>query len=217
MASQRRRSLLLPFFAVFGVLAAVAVIAATGLFGKFNPFRTEHKDHSPPPILMELRTMSDLHASQAQFEVLIDHEDDVRYMPAAIAGERVQFVGIGTVDAVLDLSTLSADAVVYDAKSNSAVITLPAPVLAAPVLDHDQSHVMNRDRGVFNRVAGLFSDNPTSEDALYQAASAKMADAAAQSSLVAKAEQHSEDLLVGLLTRLGVDHVQIIFEDPPTR
>jgi hypothetical protein len=216
MASQRRRSLLLPFLAFFGALA-IAVVVATGLIGKLNPFRTVHKDHSPPPILMELREMADLHASQAQFEVLIDHEDDVRYMPAALAGERVQFVGIGTVDAVLDLSTLSADAIVYDEKTNSAVITLPAPEIAAPVLDHEQSHVMNRDRGVFNRVAGLFSDNPTSEDGLYQAASAKMADAAAQSGLVAMAEQHAEDLLEGMVTRLGVDHVQIVFENPPTQ
>ncbi|MCU1401204.1 MAG: hypothetical protein JWN62_4313 [Acidimicrobiales bacterium] len=216
MASQRRQSLLLPFIVFFGVLAVV-VIAATGLIGKFNPFRTEHKDHSPPPILLELREMADLHASQAQFEVLIDHEDDVRYIPSALAGERVQFVGVGTVDAVLDLTTLSADAIAYDSKTNSAVITLPAPTIAEPVLDHAQSHVMNRDRGVFNRIAGLFSDNPTTEDGLYQAASAKMADAAAQSGLVALAEQHAEDLLTGMVTRLGVDHVQIIFDNPPAK
>lgn len=209
------RARLLPFLAVFAVIA-VAVVVATGLIGKFNPFKTEHKDHSPPPILTSLRETTDLHAAQAQFEVTIDHEDDVRYMPAALAGERVQFVGVGTVDAVVDLSTLTADAVVYDGKSNSAVITLPAPTIATPVLDHKQSHVMNRDRGLFNRMAGLFSDNPTSEAGLYEAATKKMADAAAQSGLVAMAEQHTENVLRSLVLGLGVDHVEIRFDNPTT-
>jgi hypothetical protein len=217
MARQRpNRSRLLAFLAVFAAIAA-AVVVATGLIGSFNPFRTVHKDHSPPPILNALRETTDLHAAQAQFEVLIDHEDDVRYMPAALAGERVQFVGIGTVDAVVDLSTLTADAIVYDGKSNSAVITLPAPTLATPVLDHEQSHVMNRDRGIFNRVAGLFSDNPTSEAGLYEAAGKKMTDAAAQSGLLAMGEQHTRDVLESMITALGVDHVEIRFDNPPTR
>ena len=210
------RAWLLPFLAVFGLLA-IAVVVGTGLISGLNPFRTVHKDHSPPPILNSLRQTTDLHAAQAEFEVVIDHEDDVRYMPAALAGERVQFVGIGTVDAVVDLSTLSADAVVYDKKSNSAVITLPAPTIATPVLDHKRSHVMNRDRGFFNRLAGLFSDNPTSEAGLYEGASKKMADAAAQSGLVAMAEQHTQDVLHSMITALGVEHVEIRFASPPTQ
>ena len=216
LPERQRRARLLPFLAVFAAVA-VAVVVATNLIGTLNPFRTVHKDHSPPPILNELRQTTDLHAAQAQFEVVIDHEDDVRYMPAALAGERVQFVAIGTVDAVVDLSTLSADAIQYDQKTNSAVITLPAPTIAAPVLDHKQSHVMNRDRGVFNRIAGLFSDNPASEAGLYEAGSKKMADAAAQSGLVAMAEQHTEAVLESMITHLGVDHVQIRFDNPPTQ
>ena len=96
-------------------------------------------------------------------------------------------------------------------------MTLPAPTIADPVIDHEQSHVMNRDRGLFNRLGGLFSDNPTSEAALYDAASEKMADAAAQSGLVAMAEQHVEDVLETTITRLGVEDVEVRFESPPTQ
>ena len=46
------------------------------------------------------------------------------------------------------------------------------------MLDHEQSHVMNRDRGLLNRLGGIFNDNPTSEASLYKAAMDKMADAA---------------------------------------
>jgi hypothetical protein len=200
-----------------GIVVAVLLIVAGMVTFELNPFKTESKDHSPPPILMELREMTDLHAAQAEFEVVIDDEKDVRYMPAVLAGERVQFVAVGTVDAVVDLSTLPADAIAYDEKTNSVVVTLPSPTIADPVIDHEQSHVMNRDRGLFNRLSGLFSDNPTSEAALYEAASDKMADAAAQSGLVAMAEKHVEDVLEKTITRLGVDEVDVQFDSPPTR
>jgi Protein of unknown function (DUF4230) len=200
-----------------GIVVAVLLVVAGMVSIKLNPFKTESKDHSPPPILTELREITDLHAAQAEFEVVIDDEKDVRYMPAALAGERVQFVAVGTVDAVVDLSTLTADAIEFDPETNSVVLTLPAPTIGDPVIDHEVSHVMNRDRGLFNRLGGLFSDNPTSEDALYEAASDKMADAAAQSGLVAMAEAHVEDVLEATITRLGVDEVEVRFEAPPTR
>jgi Protein of unknown function (DUF4230) len=200
-----------------GLVVAVLLVVAGMVTINLNPFKTESKDHSPPPILTELREMSDLHAAQAEFEVVIDDEKDVRYMPAVLAGERVQFVAVGTVDAVVDLSTLTADAIVFDPEENSVVVTLPSPTIADPVIDHELSHVMNRDRGLFNRLGGLFSDNPTSEAALYDAASQKMADAAAESGLVAMAQDHVEDVLETTITRLGVEDVEVRFESAPTQ
>jgi hypothetical protein len=200
-----------------GIVVAALLVVAGMISFDLNPFSTESKDHSPPPILTELREITDLHAAQAEFEVIIDDEQDVRYIPAVLAGERVQFVAVGTVDAVVDLSTLTADAIEFDPDTNSVVVTLPAPTISDPVIDHEQSHVMNRDRGLFNRLGGLFSDNPTSEAALYDAASDKMADAAAQSGLVAMAEQHVEELLEQTITGLGVDEVDVRFESAPAQ
>ena len=202
---------------VGGILVAVLLFVQGMVSFKLNPFKTEHKDHSPPPILTELREMSDFHAAQAEFEVVIDDEQDVRYIPQVLAGERVQFVAVGTVDAVVDLSTLPADAITTTRTTNSVIVTLPAPTIGDPVIDHEQSHVMNRDRGLFNRIGGLFSDNPTSEAALYEAASQKMADAAAESGLVAMAEHHVEEVLEATITRLGVDEVEVRFESAPTQ
>jgi hypothetical protein len=203
---------------VVGGILVVGLLFIAGMVSfKLNPFKTEDKDHSPPPILTELREMSELHAGRAEFEVVIDDEKDVRYIPAVLAGERVQFVAVGTVDAVVDLSTLQADAIDYDPKTNSVIVTLPSPKIGDPVIDHEVSHVMNRDRGLFNRIGGLFSDNPTSEAALYEAASDKMADAAAQSGLVELAEKHVEELLETTITRLGVDEVDVRFDAPPSQ
>jgi len=121
---------------VFGGVIVVALFLVAGAIG-FNllPFQTTEKDHSPPPILTELRQLSDFHAAQAEFEVIIDQEEDVRFMPQVIAGERVQFVAVGTVDAVIDLSAVSADAVRFDPETNRAVVFLPRPTIEEPVLD----------------------------------------------------------------------------------
>lgn len=195
-----------------GGVVVVAFLLATAL-GIDLPFGTERKDHSPPPILTELRGMSDLHSAQAEFEVVIDHEDDVRFMPSVLAGERVQYVAVGTVDAIVDLDDVTGDAVRFDEETNRAVVYLPRPTISEPVLDMEQSHVMNRDRGLLNRLGGLFSDNPTAERALIQAAQAKMAEAAAQTGLVAMAEQEAEDTLEPLILELGVDSVEVRFYD----
>jgi hypothetical protein len=153
-----------------GGVALVAGLVVAGVVGfqlLHSPFSTVTKDHSPPPVLIELRDLSDFHAAQAQFEVTLDLEKDVKYVPSAIAGERVQFVGIGTVDAVVDFSSIGAGAVKVGDNNKSVVVTLPSAYAMTPVLDHKQSHVMNRDRGLINRVVGIFNDNPTSEDSLY--------------------------------------------------
>lgn len=191
-------------------LAAAAVFVAGRLLT--SPFTTTTVDHSPPPVLVNLRDLSEYHAAQAQFEVTIDQEHDVAWLPSALAGDRVQFVGIGTVDGVVDFSKLSGGAVVVSHDGSSVVVTLPAASLGDPVLDHDQSHVMNRDRGLFNRIGGVFSDNPTSEDGLYDAAIKKMAAAAEATDLLQRTEDNTKLMLYTLFRSLGYLHVDVRFQ-----
>ncbi len=194
------------------VVAGVLVAAVVGFQLLHSPFTTVTKDHSPPPVLVELRDLSDFHAAQAQFEVTLDLEKDVKYVPSAIAGERVQFVGIGTVDAVVDFGAIGAGAVKMSDDNKSVVVTLPTPYAMEPVLDHKQSHVMNRDRGLLNRIGGIFNDNPTSEAALYDAAMGKMADAASQTDLIERAKEHTTFVLTGMLKSMGFEKIDIVFQ-----
>lgn len=195
--------------AIFGGLVVAGVIGFQLLD---SPFTTVTKDHSPPPVLTELRDLSDFHAAQAQFEVTLDLEKDVQWVPSAIAGERVQFLGVGTVDAVVDFSTLGAGAVKISDDAKSVIVTLPSAYANAPVLDHQVSHVMNRDRGLLNRIGGLFNDNPTSEDALYKAAMNKMADAADQTDLLQRAQEHTTFVLTGMLKAMGFEQIDVRFQ-----
>jgi Protein of unknown function (DUF4230) len=198
-----------------GVALVTGVVVAGVLAFQLmdSPFSTVTKDHSPPPVLLELRDLSDFHAAQAQFEVTLDLEKDVKYVPSAIAGERVQFLGIGTVDAVVDFNEIGSGAIRLGDDAKSVVVTLPTPYAMQPVLDHDQSHVMNRDRGLLNRLGGIFNDNPTSEAALYDAAISKMADSAAQTDLIQRAQEHTTFVLTGMLKSMGFEKIDIVFQD----
>jgi hypothetical protein len=210
-----RRTALQIFKKFLGGVALVAGLVVAGVVGfqlLDSPFTTTTKDHSPPPVLLELRDLADFHAAQAQFEVTLDLEKDVKYVPAAIAGERVQFLGIGTVDAVVDFNTIGAGAVQISDDNKSVIVTLPGAYAMEPVLDHDQSHVMNRDRGLLNRLGGIFNDNPTSEAGLYDAAMDKMADAAGQTDLIAQAQENTTFVLTSMLKSMGFENIDIVFQ-----
>ena len=71
---------------------------------------------------------------------------------------------------------------------------------------------MNRDRGLINRVGGIFNDNPTSEDSLYKAAMSKMADSARQTDLIQRAQEHTTFVLTGMLKSMGFEKIDIVFQ-----
>lgn len=195
--------------AVTASLVIAALVVAAQLLG--NPFSTTEVDRSLPPLLVELRDLADFHAAQGQFEVTVDHEDDVALLPSVIAGERVQYAALGSVDAVVDFASLTDAGIALGSDGGSVSLTLPAPTLAAPVLDLEHSHVMNRDRGVLNRLGGLFSDSPTSEHDLQAVAVEKIAAAAEASELLQRAEQNTRTMLTAMLGALGYDSVQVTF------
>ncbi len=81
-------------------------------------------------------------------------------------------------------------------------------------VDPTRSYVYDRDRGLIDRVASIFQDNPTSEQELYVLAEEKLMDAAEESpSIVARAERNTRLMLVGLLKALGFTSVSIEFVD----
>lgn len=215
MARSRRRGS--PGRSIFsalglGVLVVLGLAIGGRIFDFDFPFTTETKDHSPPLILNEIRDLAEFRAGEAEFEVIVDRERDVKWVPSFLAGERVQFVAVGSVDATVDFSGLGDDSVIFDEETNTATLILPAPKLGEPVIDLDQSGVMNRDRGVLDRLGGVFSDNPTAEKSLIQEAEDKMVAAVGQSDLMERAEANTTEMLTRLITALGVDDVRVVFD-----
>ncbi|HWI04695.1 MAG TPA: DUF4230 domain-containing protein, partial [Acidimicrobiales bacterium] len=86
---------------------------------------------------------------------------------------------------------------------------------AEPTVDVQQSRVVSRDRGVFDRIGSAFSDNPSSEKPLILAAEQKMREAANASDLRARAEDNTRKMLEGLVRALGYSDVSVTFSPSP--
>ncbi|HEX4904450.1 MAG TPA: DUF4230 domain-containing protein [Acidimicrobiales bacterium] len=197
-----------------GVIIALFVVGAVDLFDFLpNPFKSETVDRSQPALLERLSDLSEYRAASAELQVLIDVEEDVRFVPSFLAGQRVTFLAGGSVDGAVDFGSLGDDAVEID--GDTVTITLPAAEIVDVDVDPDRSYVVNRDRGVLDRIGGIFSDNPTGEQELYQLAEEKLRAAADQSALRDRAERNTRKMLTALLRSLGFEKVEVVFEEPP--
>jgi len=184
----------------------------------FNLFGTTKIDRSAPVVLKQLRDVSTYTAATGEFESTVDIESDSSWLPSFIDGERAIFVGVGTVDAQVDFSQLSKDAIVVG-ENGAVTVTLPQPTLGKAHVDPSRSHVANRDRGLVNRIAGMFKDNPTSEQELYVTAQHRIAkangatvdvDVADARDRVASAEMPVVGALrVALEQHIGSDQLQL--------
>jgi hypothetical protein len=202
------------------VVAAVAVlvIALLGAVGSLNPFAEETKDRSGPALLKSLEDLSEYRAASANLQIVVDVEQDNKLLPSFIRGERTLFVAAGTVDAAVDFSGLSKQdgAVRVSDDRRSVRITLPAATLTEARLDPARSRVYDRDRGLFNRVEDVFSDNPADEQPLYELATRKLAEAArADPELRKRAQDNTKRMLEGMMRGLGFERVTIAFEPAP--
>jgi hypothetical protein len=184
----------------------------TGLLpGIPNPFEEETIDRSGPAVLKSIRGLEELHSATGHFEVVVDLEKDTA-LPAAVLGERTLFVGVGDVDAIIDLSQLGDGAVQVSEDRRRATIILPQPRLDDVALDLDSSYVYDRQQGVLNEVGDLFGNNDTGEREVFLAGQRKIEEAAeASPELKRAARQNARRTLTALLTSLGFETVDVRF------
>jgi hypothetical protein len=170
-------------------------------------------DRSTTPLLLALEDLNEYHAATGTFQVVVDREVDTRYVPSSISGERVQLLATGTADAYVDFSALDDGAVTLSADGTSATIELPAPRLAEVRIDPEESRVLDRDRGLVERIGDAVGDDPVDDSELYSMAEDRLAAAAADSDLRDRAETNTRDMLTGLARSLGVEEVEVSFEE----
>ena len=134
-------------------------------------------------------------------------------MPSAISGERAQLLATGTADAFVDFAALDDGAVTLSADGTTATIELPAPRLDEVRIDPEESRVLDRDRGLVERIGDAVGDDPVDDSALYALAEDRLTAAAADSDLRGRAETNTRAMLTGLAESLGVDEVEVRFEE----
>ena len=182
--------------------------------GLGNPFGTETVDRSGPAVLKSIENLRDFRAASGHFEVIVDVEKDARFVPSKIKGERVLFVAVGSVDAGVDFTGIEEGAVEVSDDRKSVSLELPPATFREPELDLERSYVYDRDRGAIDRIQSLFGDDTGVEQELYPLAEDKLAAAARDGSgLLARAEQNTRLMLVGLLRSLGFTRVEVRFSE----
>ncbi len=200
-----------------GVAAGVVGlgVVAVGQIADWDlPFGSETVDRTTTPLLVQLVDLDEYHAATGSFQVVVDIESDTPWVPSVISGERVQFLATGTVDAYVDFADLGEESVELSEDGTAATITLPAPQLSEARIDPDESRVLDRDRGLVERVGDALGDEPTDDSELYSLAEERLESAAESSDLVERAEDGTRELLTSLAQSLGVDDVTVEFETP---
>ncbi len=206
-------------FYLAGFVALLVVLAlglkVVGLWPHLhNPFGSKTTDRSQPTLLLSIQDLSRFEAASGNFQVIIDVQKDRQYIPDVIFGDRTLFVAAGSVDAYVDFSNIGSGAIKESADHKSVQVHLPAPALEQANLDQSKSYVYAEQRGLWNRITSIFSDNPNRMQELYKYGVQKINEAALQSDLAQRAADNTKKMLEQLLRSLGYTTISITVANP---
>jgi hypothetical protein len=206
------------FFLMATLAVVVAIVLGMTAIGVLphlkNPFGSRTTDRSQPALLKSIQDMSRFVAAQGNFQVIIDVQNDKKYIPDFLVNDRTLFVAVGSVEAYVDFASIGQGAITESADHRTVTIKLPAPQLNKPSLDHEKSYVFAQQKGALNRLGDVFSNDPNKLQQLYQLGEQKIVEAAKDSELAQRAEENTRKMLDGMLRSLGYTSVTITFAAP---
>ena len=170
-------------------------------------------DRGGPALLRTLHDLGRYPAASGDFQVIVDLEKDAPFLPDAIKGTRTLYVGTGGVDAYVDFGRLAADAVTVSPGGETVTVRVPRARLGETTVDPARSYVVAQRRGLIDRLEEFLSSSPQDQRELHLAAERKIAEAAAASGLLQRAEHNTRALLEGMLKALGFTTVIVEFAD----
>jgi len=202
--------------ATMGLVVAL-VLGAQGLgllphFG--NPFQPKTSDRTGPVLLKSIQDLSRFVAAEGNFEVIVDVQNNRKYVPDFLINDRVLFVAAGSVECYIDFANIGQGAITESADKKTVEIRLPAPQLGKPNIDNDRSRVFAQQKGMFNRIGDLFSGDPNRLQQVYQLAEEKIANAAKESGLPDRAQENTRKMLDSMLRSLGYTTITVVFAAP---
>ena len=215
-----RRSIVARVLIFFGVVFAVIVAACFGLrslnvLPSFdNPFDKQTTDRSQPVLLQSMRDLSRYVAADGTFQVIVDLQDDRKYVPDWLINRRILFVGSGTVEEYVDFSSLSDKALEVDNEKKTIKLTLPPPQQGDAALDLQKSYVVEEDRGLLTSIGDAFKSDTDKQQRVYQLSQQRITEAARSSGLDQRARDNTQHMLESLFTRLGYTSVTVTFSNP---
>src|SRR5262245_31434358 len=189
------RRLLIFVGSIGALVAAVFALSSFDLLPNIpNPFEKQTTDRSGPVLLTSITDMKRFTGAEGNFEVLVDVQENNKYIWDILVNDHILFVARGTVDAYVDLEKLTAEDIKVSADGKAVELTLPEPVLGKAVLDTKNSYVAKHDQGLFNRVGGFFTDNSPDTQRILSLSTDRIAEAAKNSELIKRAKENTEKM-----------------------
>jgi hypothetical protein len=179
-----------------------------------NPFVGKKTDRSQPVLLKSIQDLNRFVAAEGNFQVIVDMQNNRKYIPDFLVNDRVLFVAAGSVESYVDFSAIGQGAITESGDHRTVTIKLPAPQLGKPNIDHDKSYVFAEQRGLVNRLGELVGGDPNRQQQLYQLAEQKITEAAKETALTSRAEENTRKMLEEMLQSLGYTTVTITFANP---
>jgi hypothetical protein len=197
------------------IVAVVLVLSTVHLLPQLrNPFKETTTDRSSPVVLKSISALSRYEAASGSFQVVVNLDRRVSWLPSFVEGTQTLFVGQGTDIAFVDFSTLKGSAVTVSHNRRSVTIVVPSARLEPAVLNVNRSYVFAQQQGLLNRIGDFFSGNPNSQHQVYVAAQRKIQAAAKHSALLVQAQRNTRAMLTSLLRSLGFQHITVTFAQP---
>ncbi len=178
-----------------------------------NPFAERQVDRSQPVLLKSIQNMSRYTGATGNFQIVLDLDNDAKFLPSQILGKRTLYVAAGSVGAYTDLGSLKSGAVAVSEDRRSVTLALPHAQLAETALDVKRSYIYSQQRGLFDRLGDFFSGNPGNQQQLEVLATERIQAAAKDTTLAATAETNTKTMFEGLLASLGFTSVNVTFTD----
>jgi len=197
------------------VVLCLMGLMVIGFISVLDPFGSETVDRSGVTVLQEIRKLEEFTAAEGTFTQDVDLELDAKYLPGFLKGERVIALVTGTVRSTVDFGALDDDAIEVDESTNTIRLTLPPPQLSDADIDEATARIIDRNRGLLDRVDDFFASNPTDDSRLYQAAETKVEAAARESDLIEQGKENTELWLETFLGAAGFDTVEITWQKSP--
>lgn len=166
-----------------------------------NPFGFSSKvSVSGPVVLEQLQKVARLETARYKGHTIVRGDTSSGILPSFIAGDKLVFIGHGTVIAGIDLNKMQPDDIQVD--GDKVKVKLPASEIFQTSLDNQQSEVFERQTGVFSK------PDPTLETRVRQEAEKQIEQAARQSEILKQATQSAREVLRKQLEMLGFDKIE---------
>ena len=194
------------------IVILLLVMTMFGLWKIGNPFSSQSKDRSGPVLLTSIQNLERFEAASGNFQVIVDLQQNRKYIPDFLYNERSLFVADGSVDAYVDFSKIGNGAIKVDSTDpHKVTVTLPAPQLERASIDVNRSYLYATQQGLINRLQDVFSNHANDEQQLYVLGQQKIQAAAQDSQLLQRAQDNTKSMLNGLLRSLGYTTVVVNF------